>query len=110
MGNLLEISAIHDAAKGASRTMGSHNEEGDLPALVLGSGITALGVIRSLGSAEIPLYSLCPRNDLVTQSRWYRPAPHTLRRVPSPDELPEYLATLSIPKAVLIPCTDDWTK
>ena len=110
MANLLKTPEIHDATKRACGPMSSHLEESDLPVLVLGSGITALGVIRSLGSAQIPAYSLCPRNDLVTQSRWYRPAPQISSRVPSPDELPEYLATLSIPKAVLIPCTDDWTK
>jgi predicted ATP-grasp superfamily ATP-dependent carboligase len=81
------------------------------PVLVLGgAGVTALGVIRSLGRARIPLLAVCPRNELQARSRWYRQAPLLGDRNPVPSELAAYLAGLAINRAVLIPCGDDWVK
>src|SRR5579862_7306414 len=86
-------------------------ENSRIPAFVLGSSITAVGVIRSLGRAGVSSYSICGANEhLVSASRWYRPAPNTAHVVPGPEELPAYLATLQVPKAVLIPCSDDWVR
>ena len=93
----------------AHRTMSSPTDSGEVPALVLGSSLTAVGVVRSLGRAGLPVYSLCDPNELVTMSRWYRPAPQTGRHVP-PVELAAYLESLSIQKAVLIPSSDNWVK
>jgi D-aspartate ligase len=82
----------------------------DLPVLIFGSSLTALGVLRSLGRTGIAAYSICRPGELATKSRWYRAAPNTDGRIPSPEELPEYLASLAIPGAVLMACSDDWTK
>jgi D-aspartate ligase len=81
-----------------------------LPALVLGAGITALGVTRSLGRIGIPVYNLCGKRELPAKSRWYRPAPLMGGRVPLPNELARYLEGLELPAAVLIACSDDWAR
>lgn len=49
--------------------------DGGLPAIVVGRGETGLGALRSLVLAGIPTYVACPKDDLVTRSRWYRPVP-----------------------------------
>jgi D-aspartate ligase len=46
-----------------------------VPAIVLGRGPTALGILRSLQLAGVPAYVACPANDHVAHSRWYRPTP-----------------------------------
>ncbi len=80
------------------------------PALILGSSLTALGVLRSLGRAGIPTYSLCGPQELPAKSRWYRPAPRQGKQIPDPEELPEYLRGLPAERMVLIPCSDDWAR
>src|SRR5579872_595465 len=80
------------------------------PALIFGAGLTALGVLRSLGRAGLPIYSVCDPGDLATKSRWYRPAPEFRKRMPAPAELAAYLEMLPFQKAVLIPCSDHWTR
>ena len=80
------------------------------PALVLGSGLTGVGVLRSLCRAGIPAYSICGPGELPARSRWYRPAPQTGGRDIQPPDLAAYLAQVRLRKAVLFPCSDDWTK
>lgn len=46
-----------------------------VPAIVLGRGPTALGILRCLHMAGVPAYVACPAGDHVTHSRWYRPTP-----------------------------------
>lgn len=77
----------------------------DIPALVIGMGITALGAVRALSRAGIPTYAVCPPGDLVRRSRYYRGvtlAPWDGRR-----ETPCDLDALSFPRAVLVPCSDE---
>ncbi len=80
------------------------------PVLILGSGLTALGVLRSLARKGVRAYSVCHSNELAAKSRWHLPAPRFEGRVPGPGELREYLGALSFPSAVLFPCSDDWTR
>ncbi len=81
-----------------------------VPMLVLGGGVTMVGVLRILGRAHLPLYSICDRNDLATRSRWYREPPLHGAGDLSPDDLPAFLRLLPFNRAVLLPCTDDWVK
>ena len=46
-----------------------------IPAIVMGRGPTALGILRCLQLAGIPAYVACPKGDQVTHSRWYHPTP-----------------------------------
>ena len=80
-------------------------EKPQIPALVLGSSITALGAVRSLGRAGIPLHLVSPAPAFVRASRWYRPPPHGRLLADSP-ELPGYLESLPLERAVLIPTSD----
>jgi predicted ATP-grasp superfamily ATP-dependent carboligase len=75
-----------------------------VPALVIGVGLNALGVMRSLGRARIPLWNANPQHDYVRSSRWHCPAPVGLE---DDQPLAEYLERLPVDRAVLFPASDD---
>lgn len=79
-----------------------------IPAIVMGRGPTALGILRSLQLAGIPAYVACPPGDIVTRSRWYRPTPGSLPWDGQPGE-PALAALRAMPldKAVIIAGADD---
>jgi D-aspartate ligase len=80
-----------------------------LPIIALGGGITLAGVLNVLHRAGIPAYALCPQNDFVQRSRWYRPL--ALQHAdPQPKHLEAILERLALPEAVLLPCSDDWLR
>lgn len=82
--------------------------KGRVPAIVMGRGPTALGVLRSLRMANIPVYVAAPADDLVTRSRWYRPTPGDTPWDGRPG--PQAYAALDampIEKAVIVPGADD---
>jgi D-aspartate ligase len=81
-----------------------------VPALILGSGLTGLGVLRLLASHAVPTYGVDARPDMISRSRWYRPAPRLLAETPDSGRLAEYLDSLALERAVLIPCSDAWTR
>ena len=76
------------------------------PALVLGTGITALGVVRALGRAGIPVQVLSSSPGPVVYSRWYRRPPYR-RLLRAPELLEEYLEALPLEHGVLIPASDE---
>lgn len=76
------------------------------PALILGSGITALGVQRVLGQAGIPYLTAHRTDPLLTRSRWYRPLPGT--GGPTDGDLEGWLRTSGLERAVVFPCSDRW--
>ncbi|MDT8368294.1 MAG: hypothetical protein RQ745_03745 [Longimicrobiales bacterium] len=78
------------------------------PVLIVGTGVTALGVIRILGRRGIPLWAV-PGDDAVTRrSRWFRPAPAAAEGLDLGCGLAPYLKRLQIEGAVLIPCSDEF--
>jgi predicted ATP-grasp superfamily ATP-dependent carboligase len=80
-----------------------------VPAVILGSGITALGVLRVLGRAGIPAYLVETEDPMVRRSRWFRALPSAVpptRR----DPIEGWLATLPFSRAVLVPCSDYWAR
>lgn len=89
---------------------GKMGESGDdrVPAIVVGRGPTALGILRCLKLAGIPAYVACPAGDQVTRSRWYRPTPG-----PKPwdgsigPHAWDILRNMPLAQAVLIPGADD---
>ncbi|WP_233841791.1 hypothetical protein [Dyella sp. 2HG41-7] len=79
-----------------------------VPAIVLGRGPTALGILRCLTMVGIPTYVACPASDHVTHSRWYRPTPG--QRVWDGSLGPhayDLLRDMPLEKAVLIAGADD---
>lgn len=81
-----------------------------LPVLIFGPHITALGVLRVLTAHNVRCYVVDETTDIITRSRWYRPAERTLAETTSSDELAAYLEGLNLERAVLIPCSDRWTR
>ena len=84
--------------------MGNSN---DVPALVLGAGISALAVLRGLGRSGVPVFAAGAETTLVRRSRWYRPAPGDAELGAG---LTEYLRTSNLSRAVLFGCTDQWAE
>jgi predicted ATP-grasp superfamily ATP-dependent carboligase len=79
-----------------------------VPAIVLGRGPTALGILRCLTMVGIPAYVACPASDHVTHSRWYRPTPGRSAWDGSlGSHAYELLRHMPLQKAVLIAGADD---
>ncbi len=80
-----------------------------VPALIFGAHIAALGVLRVLSTRGIPCYVVDETSNIITGSRWYRPAERKLAETYDSGVLAEYLQSLRLPRAVLIPCSDNWS-
>lgn len=77
------------------------------PVLVLGGGVTGLGVVRTFGRMRIPAYLLCAPGDFAARSRWARRVPGLPPEGGGASEnLPAILDRVELEKAVLIPCSD----
>src|SRR4051794_15211464 len=79
----------------------------EVPALVLGAGVSALAVLRSLGRTGVPVFAAGQETALVRRSRGYRPAPGDAELGAG---LAEYLRTSVLSRAVLFGCTDHWAE
>lgn len=86
----------------------SFSEISDIPVLALGRGLTLTGVMRILGRAKVPLYSVCSETDYSVHSRWYHEPPLKGAHDLAPRELELFLRSLPLERAVLMPCADDW--
>lgn len=75
------------------------------PAIVVGSGIGALGAIRLLARARIPSYSLHVKPAAEARSRWFRTLPGVTETLASAP-LATLLERTSLTRGVLIPCSD----
>lgn len=78
------------------------------PPVVLGDGITALGVLRSLGKAGLSPYLASRTGDYTRRSRWVRGRLLSIPESPDPDSLVAHLEQLPLERAVLVPCGDIW--
>jgi len=84
------------------------SDAGPMPALVLGGGITGLGVLRILARAGIPSFLVSPPGDLAFASRHARAAPASPGDESPAANLSDWLERLPLPGAVLIPASDHW--
>lgn len=77
------------------------------PVVILGAGITALGVLRIAARNRLPTFVAETADPLLRASRWYRALPGDIG---APDEatFDEWLSRLPFERAVLIPCSDSW--
>lgn len=75
-----------------------------IPAVVLGSGITALGVTRVLRRSGVPVYAAAARPENLRHSRFFRPVPGPPLEPGAP--LADWLSRLPLERAVLMPCSD----
>jgi predicted ATP-grasp superfamily ATP-dependent carboligase len=79
------------------------------PVLVLGSGVTALGVCRTLGRARIPNYLVNADRDFANRSRWVDPLQVVATESADVAALVDLLSDLELERAVLMPCSDRWS-
>jgi D-aspartate ligase len=78
------------------------------PVLIFGAHIAALGVLRVLARRGIPAFVVDDTTNVIVRSRWYRRPERTLPETSDADALAAYLRSLSLPRAVLIACSDQW--
>jgi len=90
------------AKKGSSRP-------GAVPAIVLGTGLTALGVVRCLGRKRIPAYCISEDLEMESHSRWCREMTTRVGPLDDVAGLVSCLNLLPFDRAVLFPCSDHWT-
>ncbi len=77
-----------------------------IPALVLGTGITALGMVRCLGRQGIPAYLWDDEANLASRSRWAKSLPSRWGRGGGMENLSRELQNIELERAVLVPCSD----
>lgn len=88
----------------------STNSSERVPAIVLGTGLTALSVIRILARQNIKSYLISDGNDFAKHSRWSNPIALGVDPLLTPDELAALLEPLELEQAVLFPCSDTFLK
>jgi predicted ATP-grasp superfamily ATP-dependent carboligase len=76
--------------------------------LVLGSGITVLGVLRTLSEVDADAVALPDVDRVTRRSRWFRAGPSVLAGM-KPETLPQALESLPVP-TVLMACSDLWVR
>ena len=76
--------------------------------LVFGSGLTTLGTIRLLAKAGLTPFVVSDAPGMVAKSRWYRPAPWSASGENPKDNLRAWLDGLTLDRAVLLACSDEW--
>ncbi len=81
-----------------------------IPALILGAGVTALGVARSLSRAGVSAFCTCPASDMAAYSRDVRSLPALFEEFSGLDQLRAFLATGRFERLVLVPCSDWWAR
>lgn len=79
------------------------------PVIVLGSGIAALGLIRQFGRQGISVYVTSGEPRYVRASRWFNPIEGAPSSTASPERIASWLEGLDVDRAVLVPCSDEWT-
>lgn len=77
-----------------------------IPAIVVGSGLGALGALRLLHRAGIPAYSLPTVPSHESRSRWFRPVPGVRASFGPGTTLAGLLEECRFERAALIPCSD----
>ena len=78
-----------------------------LPIVVLGSGVTSLGVLRIFARDGLTPYVADSTDSLLRRSRWFRPLPDGVSAREDAG-LERLLSQLTFDRAVLMPCSDSW--
>ncbi len=80
------------------------------PAIVFGSSVTALGVVRALRAHDVATYLVAPRSAIAAQSTGVILLAHGWAAIRSEDTLRSFLSDTRLDRAVLMACSDDWVR
>lgn len=84
------------------------SQQRGVPALIFGRDIAGLGVLRSLAARGVECYVGDDTTDVVARSRWYRAPGPKLAETDDSAVLADYLRSLDLERAVLMPSADHW--
>jgi D-aspartate ligase len=87
----------------------SDSNDKKVPAIVLGNGLTVLGVLRCLGRKGIPAYCISSQLGFERRSRWCRRVRPRLETFASASDLELALDSLPFERLFVIACSDHWT-
>jgi len=76
------------------------------PAIVIGSGLTALGLVRCLGRLKIPVYHITTQGDFARFSRWHKSV-ITLDSLPTSNSINYVLKRFQNQCGVVFPSSDE---
>jgi predicted ATP-grasp superfamily ATP-dependent carboligase len=101
---------IQDLVRALWRVAGKRRDGASPPAIVLGTSITALGVLRTFRAAGRRAFHLPEGRSSIRLSRAYHALPPGPGPMPSRKDLSGLLSRLPIARAVLVPCSDSWVR
>lgn len=78
------------------------------PTLILGRGVTALGVLRALARSGVPAHVVGAAGNFITSSRYHRLHPAANGDEWPESDLPTLLERIVDRPTVLVPCSDSW--
>jgi predicted ATP-grasp superfamily ATP-dependent carboligase len=84
--------------------------DSDIPVLVFEGGLTGAGTTRILSESGIKTFAIANDAGIFRYSRFFRAYPNLAGRKLAPSEIVPFLSQLDVPRAVLMPCADDWVK
>jgi D-aspartate ligase len=93
-----------------SRSDGPDTRSRHAPAIVFGSSVTALGVIRALHAHDVATYVVAPPNDIATRSAGAIALERGWAARRSDDQLRTFLSETRLDRGVLFACGDDWLR
>lgn len=104
----LQSATVQSKPQAENALSPSERPDGRTPVIILGSGITALGVMRRLGRIGVTSYLADPAPGMLRHSRWFKELPPSNASVnPSDPGLEQWLLAQRIDRAVLFPCSDE---
>jgi len=80
------------------------------PAIVFGSSVTALGVVRALRAHDVMTYLVAPRSAIAARSTGVIVLDQGWTAKRSEDTLRSFLSDTRLDGAVLLACDDDWVR
>jgi D-aspartate ligase len=87
----------------------SNSNDKTIPAVVLGNGLTVLGVLRCFGRKGIPAYCISSQLGFERRSRWCRRLGPGVETFASAPDLERVLDSLPFERMFVIACSDHWT-
>ena len=92
-----------------NESQGGSVDRAETPVIVLGTGLTALGVLRSLADVGVETFLVDDSKGMARRSRWARKRVIEHSESSESEPLVDLLERLPVERAVLMACSDNWS-